>query len=456
MHSVYFEHAKSGKKTPVFFRKIHRSIGQVTKKDGILNWNSVSGEMTLSKVKLNTPLQVGNQRFASCCEICTKRTICFNERYKGMLPGSYRIKKKGPSCLMWMCSNVCSKCTQYGHCYKMHKHTCQKMSGRNMDWGFILDRTVLYPRVANGDLLTLEDMAMKIMRPFREVTWLMYRVGKKDQNLYHSWEVAKRNGKVRRLTSPCPELKRLQKAVLEQILYDVPAHPCAMGFVPHRSIIDNAKVHINDEIVISMDMKDFFPSIGIPRVFGVLKAIGLPPKAAGAITALCTWKNQLPQGAPTSPALSNIVAYRLDQKLSTFFKNQGWDYTRYADDITFSRMEQPSKSVNWIISIVRKIVEEEGFKINEEKTKVMRKGRRQWVTGLVVNEKPNVVRWKYKIIRAAVHNASLVGIENAASKAGMSSEDFRHWLSGNVAFLDMVNPDVARPIRVKWEAVINA
>ena len=86
----------------------------------------------------------------------------------------------------------------------------------------------------------------------------------------------------------------------------------------------------------------------------------------------------------------------------------------------------------------------------------MRKGRRQWVTGLVVNEKPNVVRWKYKIIRAAVHNASVIGVERAALKVGMSPENFRHWLSGNVAFLDMVNPDVARPIRDKWEALINA
>lgn len=456
MHKVYFEHPKSKKKTPVFFKKIPRGIGQVTTKTGTLNWNVVSGEMTLSKVKLNTPIQVGGQKFTSCCEICTNRTICFNQYYAGQKPGSYRMKGKGASCLMWMCSNICGQCSRYKKCYNMHKYTCKGKAGVGMEWGFVLDRTVLYPRVANQNLDTVEDFAMKIMRPLREVTWLLYRVGKKDQELYHSWEVPKRNGKFRKLTSPCHELKRLQKGVLEQILYDVPAHASAMGFVPHRGIIDNAKMHVSNEIVVSMDMKDFFPSIGIPRVYGVLKAIGLTEKVAGAITALCTWKNQLPQGAPTSPALSNIVAYRLDQKLSTFFKNQGWDYTRYADDITFSRMEQPKKSVNWIISIVKKIVEEEGFKINEEKTKVMRKGRRQWVTGLVVNEKPNVVRWKYKIIRAAVHNASEIGVKGAARKAGMSTDNFRHWLSGNVAFLSMVNPDVANPIRQQWEAILNA
>jgi retron-type reverse transcriptase len=254
-------------------------------------------------------------------------------------------------------------------------------------------------------------------------------------------------------------LKFLQKSILEKLLYEVPSHEASVGFQPGLSIADNAKIHSGADVVISIDLEDFFPTVKFPRVYGALQAVGFHKRVAGMITSICTWDGALPQGAPTSPRLSNMVAYRMDSKIKSYMEKKKWKYTRYADDITVSFRQEDNpdfelKSVDGIIAVLKRIIMEEGFRVNEAKTKIMRKGRRQWVTGLVANEHPNILKTKFKTVRAAVHNAKMRGVLQASKEQGRSKIEFEQWVSGNIAFFHMVNPEKTAPMKAQWEEVL--
>lgn len=439
-----------GKKQPIFFRTKDDQLGKIEKVSNPpkKDMDELSGQIMISKMYLNQPFVINGNKLKSACEICSNRYRCWSVA---------RLNNK-KNCLNWQVMSICKNCTHYETCYKVSKRQCSRMArnftkdGLMPDNGFMLDRSISVPRVENFRINKSFDLAMKIRRKNRVITWLLKRIYKKDPMLYYNWKIPKRSGGTRQITSPCVELKSVQRSILEEVLYDIPMHDCAVGFRPNFSIADNAKAHSGADVVVSLDLKDFFPSITFPRVYGALLAIGFQKKIAGIITAICTHDGALPQGAPTSPMLSNIVAHRLDSKLNTYMGKKGFSYTRYADDITFSHTyKDGTSSVDGIIRVVRRIIEEENFEVNEDKTKIMRKGRRQWVTGLVANEKPNVIRWKYRQIRAAVHNASKYGVPSAAKLADVSSKKFREWVSGNLAFLNMVNPEKAQKLMEKWK-----
>ena len=438
------------KKQRVFFRRLRNLRGSITRtKINDIPHDSYSGELGISKIYFNTPIVIDGTRHRSICEICTNRYVCFSE------------KKANPNnCQNWLASSICAGCTRYSECYPSKESTCKKRArdfSHASQYGFILDRSIQVPVTKNEDLENTFDLAMKIGRKNRVITWLLKSLAEKDKSLYHSWEIEKKNGGTRIITAPTGILKWMQKSILERSLYDIPTHPSATGFIPGSSIADNAREHCNSDVVVSIDLENFFPSISFPRVYGVLKAVGFTPRIAGVITSLCTWKGALPQGAPTSPMLSNMVSYRMDQKLKSYFSKRGWKYTRYADDITFSyacKKDEKMGPVDGVIQVVRKIVEEEGFKVNEKKTKIMRKGRRQWVTGLVANEKPNILRRQFRMVRAAIHNASTHGLEKAAKKRGISNIKYEQWVSGNIAFFEMVVPKRVKAMKKKWKTAV--
>jgi len=233
----------------------------------------------------------------------------------------------------------------------------------------------------------------------RTLAYLAY--GKPDA--YRNVSIPRSSGGERLLHVPCPALRKAQKRILRRILDKVILHRACHGFRRGRSILTNAEPHLRKPVVLCLDIEDFFPSITFPRVFGLFRSLGFPRKQAALAARLTTWEGALPQGAPTSPALANIVCRRLDYRLTGLVEGRGGAYTRYADDLTLSG---PLDLLN-LLPLVRRIVAEEGFRLGDRKTRIMRAGARQKVCGVVVNEKPALPRAVRRRIRAMEHRASL-------------------------------------------------
>jgi RNA-directed DNA polymerase len=215
---------------------------------------------------------------------------------------------------------------------------------------------------------------------------------------YASFSIPKRRGGSRTIEAPNDKLKALQRRVLHRLLNPLPMHPAATGFVRGRSIVDNARPHVGRGVVINLDLADFFPSIAAERVAAAFRGLGWDADAAAILSRICTNEGHLPQGAPTSPAISNLVCRRLDERLARLVSQFDGHYTRYADDITVSlpglgrnkrlrpkpkgkpklvkpdRPKSPSRS---LLTTIRRIVEEEGFRIQmKKKVRVQRSHRR--------------------------------------------------------------------------------
>ena len=256
---------------------------------------------------------------------------------------------------------------------------------------------------------------------------------------YTHFTINKRNGTPRQIWSPIPRLKFVQRWILENILNNLMTHGAAHGFVRGKSIVTNATVHCNSALLIKLDVKDFFPSVHWRRVKGVFRHAGYPKQMATLLALLCTESPRqmvqqngktyyvalsdraLPQGAPTSPALTNIVCLNLDRRLTGLAEKIGLRYSRYADDLTFSlpanstsikNAAQPSDHnhlIGQLLGSVHKILQEEGFILNNDKTRVIRMGNQHNVTGMVVNGEgvPRVPRKIKRMLRASLHNLAL-------------------------------------------------
>jgi retron-type reverse transcriptase len=220
---------------------------------------------------------------------------------------------------------------------------------------------------------------------------------------YRTLSLPKPGGGTREILDPCPPLKFAQRKILRGILDGVILHQACHGFRREHSILTNARPHEKREVVVCMDLRDFFPSITFPRVFGVFRLLGFRPADAGLFARLTTWNGFLPQGAPTSPQIGNIICRKLDRRLFGLAESLGATYTRYADDLTFSGPVGILKRLR----TVRRIVQEEGFSVAEEKTRIMRQGSRQKVCGVVVNERAHLPRETRRRIRAMIHRAGL-------------------------------------------------
>ena len=227
---------------------------------------------------------------------------------------------------------------------------------------------------------------------------------KRNKASYKTFFIPKKNGGKREISAPVRMLKSFQTYVnrMLQAFYDAP--DCVTGFVPGKSVVDNAERHLGMRFVFNTDLKDFFSSITQARVWGVLKAkpFSFPESIASAIAGLCCIeipggddgkpKHVLPQGSPCSPILTNIICRNLDRRLSGVAKRFQLRYSRYADDITFSSDHFVYKEDGDFMKELRRIVEGQGFRFNDKKTRLQKKGERQEVTGLVVSDRANVTR----------------------------------------------------------------
>lgn len=202
-----------------------------------------------------------------------------------------------------------------------------------------------------------------------------------EKYYYHKLSIPKKNGFPRQLNVPSHSLKTIQKWILNNILYKIPVSEQAQGFCKNRSIVTNAEKHINKECIINLDLKDFFTTITRKQIYNVFYYYGYTEQISNILARLCTYDGYLPQGGVTSPYLSNIVCLKLDKRLNLLAQSYDATYSRYADDITFSG----NKGVTKILSVANKIIEDEGFVVNSQKTRIQYKNRRQEVTGLIIN-----------------------------------------------------------------------
>lgn len=277
--------------------------------------------------------------------------------------------------------------------------------------------------------------------------------------------ISKPSGGMRLIEAPKQRLKAIQRQILSQILDRIPPHPAVHGFVHGRSIRGFAAPHTAQRVVLRMDLENFFPSISGPRVQAMFRTVGYPEPVADLLGGICTnvppraiqkqlaWEYSRPhlsQGAPTSPALANICAWRLDRRLASLAEASGAVYTRYADDLAFSGGDDFDRCVDRFSARAAAIAVAEGFSVNYHKTRIMRQGVRQQLAGIVTNQHMNVRREEFDRLKAILTNCVRHG-PRQQNRDG--HPDFRAHLAGRVAFVESINPSKARRLRVLFDRI---
>ena len=340
------------------------------------------------------------------------------------------------------------------------------------------------------ELSSLDDLAHRLDLDAGGLAWLADTRGleravvdERLRNYHYAW-LPRAGGPPRLIERPKRRLKAIQRRLLHELLDWIPAHPAAHGFTRGRSAQTNASLHTGSYAVLGFDLEDFFASVAAGRVYGIFRTAGYPEPVAHTLTGLTTnavpvdeWERvprpaalpaitahhrlgrrlaapHLPQGAPTSPALANLAAFRLDRRLAALAESIGAHYSRYADDLTFSGPRSLVERAPRLGATVGAIACEEGFRVNERKSRLVTRAGRQRVCGVVVNERPNVARHEFDRLKATLHNAAARGPAQE-NRAGVP--DFRAHLLGRIAWVASLNPGRGERLRrdfarIDWNA----
>jgi hypothetical protein len=274
---------------------------------------------------------------------------------------------------------------------------------------------------------------------------------------YVTFALPKRRGGERLIMAPKRRLKAVQRALNTLLVSKLPVSGYAHGFRRGRSVRSNAQPHVGKQVVLRMDLRDFFPSIHFGRVRGLLVSLGYGYPVATVLATLMTeaprqpvrvgeqtfyppvGSRSCPQGAPTSPGVSNAVTMKLDHRLAGLARKHGFDYTRYADDLTFSGNDL--SAAHALRLVAARVIQEEGFEVNAGKTLLMRASGRQQVTGVTVNRTMGLSRGERRALRAALHR------EVQLRAAGTADADLLARLRGKLAYLFMLNPEQSARLR---------
>jgi hypothetical protein len=290
-----------------------------------------------------------------------------------------------------------------------------------------------------------------------QLRWLSYHRRGATLVHYHRYGIPKKTGGIRAISAPKPKLARCQRWILEHVLAALPVTAQAHGFVPQRSCVSNARQHIGRAVLLNLDLKDFFPSFGYARVRGLFRSLGYSGQVASLLALLCTeppriaaaiaddprqrvfhvalGERVLPQGACTSPAITNLICRGLDARLQGLAQRHGFTYTRYADDLSFSGDDRGA--LGRLLAGIRHVLRAEGLVEHPDKTHIMGQGRRQEVTGLVVNRGLGLRREDKRRLRAILHNCAQHGLQ---SQNRDGHPNFANYLRGWVAYALMVEP----------------
>lgn len=343
--------------------------------------------------------------------------------------------------------------------WKTEKARAIVFLGRGVSGG-LADATCDEAKLTNQGLpvlRTAEDLSRAAGVTVPELRFLAYARTTSAARVshYRRFQVPKKTGGVRIISAPMRRLKQVQRWLLDAVLARVAVHDAAHGFREGRSIVTNAQPHVGARVVVNLDLKDFFPTVTLPRIRGVFRALGYGEQVAtifallasepdtvrvaldGAEYDVAQGPRRLPQGAPTSPAITNVLCRRLDRRLFRAAQKLGFAYSRYADDLTFSATaREADKAAGQLVKQVRFIVAAEGFVPHPNKTRVLRKGRQQEVTGVVVNDKLGVDRATLRRFRALLHALDKDG---PAGKRWGSSPDVFASASGFASYVAMVD-----------------
>lgn len=294
---------------------------------------------------------------------------------------------------------------------------------------------------------------------------------------YAYYLIKKRSGGKRRIIAPYQDIKYIQNWIKVHILDKVQPSNFATAYVKGKSILVNAKTHSDNDIILNIDLKNFFESITEKRVYGIFKSLGYHPNLSVELARLCTVKisqnifNALPdleqsyfsellnlndavlvQGAPTSPSLSNLICRRLDKRLSGLSNKNNCSFSRYADDITFSGQ------INGLpdFRTIKRIVEDEDFEINYKKISKRKKGQRQIVTGLLVNGEVRIPKWYKKEIYRHLHFCKKYGAQSHFDRIAPDKGYRKEWIIGKIMYVNSIEPKEAKKMlkivnEIEWE-----
>jgi RNA-directed DNA polymerase len=324
------------------------------------------------------------------------------------------------------------------------------------------------------EIASLGDLAAFLGLSAGELAWFadaraLERTVEEERLRHYRYATLSRPGRpVRVIERPKWRLKEIQRRLLHELLDWIPAHDASHGFTRGRSVRSHAREHTGQFVVVRLDLEDFFASIAAGRVYGIFRTAGYPEAVAHSLTALTTnvvpsalWQAlprpadppqigahhrlgrrlatpHLPQGAPTSPALANLAAFRLDRRLHGLAASLGATYTRYADDLTFSGSVLLLRAATTLRRAVADIARDEGFTVNETKTMLATRAGCQRVCGIVVNQRVNAPRQEYDQVKAILHNSRRHG---PASQNREALPDFRAHLLGRISWIGSLNPE---------------
>jgi len=326
------------------------------------------------------------------------------------------------------------------------------------------------------DLETVADLETFLGLKGGQLAYLLTATAQRGdthpQAPYSVFTIPKRDGRRREICAPGYTLRRAQQRILHGILDHVPPNDAAHAFVKGRSVATNAAVHVGRALVVKFDLVDFFPSIHYARVGGLFASLGYDlgrsrfsrlgtdRSVAPTLARLCCYAEDrrdvgsayAPQGAPTSPAISNLVCRNLDRRLNGLARSVGARYTRYADDLSFSFDAEPDKGLGRFRWWVDEIVQSESFRLNSKKFRVLRRSQRQTVTGLVVNDLVRIPRRERRRFRAILHNCEKHGVASQAR----GRQDFPGYLRGFASWVNAVDPAEGRALLDRVDALLGA
>ncbi|MGJ8590325.1 MAG: reverse transcriptase family protein [Yoonia sp.] len=258
------------------------------------------------------------------------------------------------------------------------------------------------------------------------------------ESYYRSFKIKKRSGGLREIQAPYPSLLEVQRWIVDEILSSFSLPICSTGYRVGFSILDNALVHCGRPEVLKIDLKDFFPSIGFSRVVKVFIGFGYPVNVSYFLAKLCTLDRKLPQGAASSPCLSNIICEGVDQRMMKLCKTKRLRYTRYADDIVISGKSIP-KGVRRLFF---EIIASEGFGVNDKKVRFLREGEKKIVTGLdITSGTPRPTRRFRRDLKRDVYFVWSSGLSTHVARRKIFSPNYMEQLEGRVRFWEQIEPD---------------
>lgn len=258
----------------------------------------------------------------------------------------------------------------------------------------------------------------------------MYIISNNIEKYYKKFQISKKNGKKRKILSPYTELKKIQKNILK-LLYEKRVSIYAKAYTKGIGLVENVNLHCKYKYILKLDILDFFENISYVDIYNIFREYGFSSRVCGLLAHLTTYKDFLPQGAPTSPYLSNLVLRDFDYEIGNWCKKRNINYTRYSDDMTFS-MNQYNEEV---IKEIRKILSRIGFKLNNNKICVINNSQQQRITGIVVNEKIQVDIKYRKKIRQEVYYIKKYGLDDHLKVINAEKRYYLKSLYGRIMFV---------------------